>query len=497
MKTSICTVLFCALLPILQPTSMLAQGGGGRELPPPSGLSSIPFRFGPPGARSLGLGGAFIALADDATASEANPAGLTLLFRPEVSIHGRAGSTQLETIDLSSVVALDNLNSFRSDLGLPPLRPGDRIGNAFAESPLVELEDSNTEVSFASFVKPYEGYTFSIYYQKTADFSASSQFQAFDDGFLDIYRTQQRVGIDLESFGVSAAFKAGEFLSVGFSLRHSTLEVSTFQELRVDYFNDLEMQFENPDLIPPPNASIDQLLALPIIDFSLDRLTIDDSDGDITFNVGILLNPKPNAKWSVGLVYKNGGDYEVSGFAESIDCLNTNGLVDLDFTTPGVQGAFCNPETLTGDGVTIDGRALPGQRIKIPDFLGAGVAWRITDRLKLAFDANFITYSDLDQGLLDDPDSPGEIRPRLEAIDDEVELHLGLEYTSFLGGVPLFLRAGAYTDPDHDGFQGVDSDETFVTLGLGTVIGQNLQIDIAGQFGGPVDSGVLSLVYRF
>ena len=38
------------------------------------------------GARAAGLGGAFIAVADDATAISWNPAGLTQLYRPEVSI---------------------------------------------------------------------------------------------------------------------------------------------------------------------------------------------------------------------------------------------------------------------------------------------------------------------------------------------------------------------------------------------------------------------------
>src|SRR5437867_8648623 len=37
------------------------------------------FNFINPGARSLGLGGAFISLADDATAAQANPAGMTNL----------------------------------------------------------------------------------------------------------------------------------------------------------------------------------------------------------------------------------------------------------------------------------------------------------------------------------------------------------------------------------------------------------------------------------
>ncbi len=41
--------------------------------------------FTNPGARSLGLGGAFAAIADDATAAFANPAGLVQILRPEIS----------------------------------------------------------------------------------------------------------------------------------------------------------------------------------------------------------------------------------------------------------------------------------------------------------------------------------------------------------------------------------------------------------------------------
>src|SRR5260370_322495 len=52
-------------------------------------LSGLQFNFGNPGARSLGMGGAFLGLADDASAAEANPAGLTILRRPEVSLEVR------------------------------------------------------------------------------------------------------------------------------------------------------------------------------------------------------------------------------------------------------------------------------------------------------------------------------------------------------------------------------------------------------------------------
>src|SRR5688572_23177021 len=51
--------------------------------------AGIQFDFSLPGARSLGMGGAFVGLADDATAAWANPAGLKILSKPEVSFEGR------------------------------------------------------------------------------------------------------------------------------------------------------------------------------------------------------------------------------------------------------------------------------------------------------------------------------------------------------------------------------------------------------------------------
>lgn len=50
------------------------------------GLANLQFNFLNPGARALGMGGAFVAMADDATTSLANPAGLLNLTRPEAGI---------------------------------------------------------------------------------------------------------------------------------------------------------------------------------------------------------------------------------------------------------------------------------------------------------------------------------------------------------------------------------------------------------------------------
>ena len=67
------TVVFLA-------AALIAAGGFAQATP-----STFEFSFSNPGARSLGLGGAFTALADDATAAFANPAGLVQLGSLEVS----------------------------------------------------------------------------------------------------------------------------------------------------------------------------------------------------------------------------------------------------------------------------------------------------------------------------------------------------------------------------------------------------------------------------
>ncbi len=59
------------------------------------GISSTPSPVGS-GARALGMGGAFIATADDATAASWNPAGLIQLEKPEVSIVGAGLSESMK-----------------------------------------------------------------------------------------------------------------------------------------------------------------------------------------------------------------------------------------------------------------------------------------------------------------------------------------------------------------------------------------------------------------
>lgn len=67
----------------------------------------LQFDFLNPGAKSKAMGGAFVGLADDATATFANPAGLILIARPELSVearHSRLEALFLERGRLSGTI---------------------------------------------------------------------------------------------------------------------------------------------------------------------------------------------------------------------------------------------------------------------------------------------------------------------------------------------------------------------------------------------------------
>ena len=466
-------VVLAGLVWMTGPTPLQAQGptepppATDRELPDLSGASVVPFSFGPPGARSLGMGGAFIALADDATAAEANPAGLTKLSRPEVSVHGRQTDHAIEVLDLNAVTSLDSLNRFRRG---PNLRPASSVGNAFAEDTRTVFDPSVSEVSFASWVKPFDGYTFSVSYQKAADFQGANVFRAWDDEQLDYYQSRQILDLTVENFGLSAAFKAGPMLSIGFSVRYSYLVMNSFQDLRIDYLSDVERNFVSS------GAALEEVQALGILDQQITRQTLDDTDGVVTFNAGILINP--DGRVSLGLVYKQGADFYVDATGGTFGCQGPVGSFET----------FCPPANQT---------RIQGDPLQVPDVLGLGLAWKVTDRFKVALDANAVTYSDLTLPLRTGTNTSEQALRQFVPIEDEVELHFGMEYTAFMAGRPLSVRAGVYTDSDHDGFRDIDSEQTVYTFGLGTVLMNHFQIDLAAQKADSKESAILSMVYRF
>lgn len=124
--------------------------------------------FTNPGARSIGLGGAFAAIADDATAAFANPAGLVQILRPEISIEFRA---------TASTGNPDNL------YGVP---------------------NGVSGLGFFSFVYPSRNWAIAAY---------SHQMASLDFTFDGLYPMPRELSV--RSYATAAALEISEHLSLG------------------------------------------------------------------------------------------------------------------------------------------------------------------------------------------------------------------------------------------------------------------------------------------
>ncbi len=218
----------------------------GQEAPVKIGPTPLQYNFAPPGARSLGMGASFVGLADDATAAASNPAGLTILTRPEVSAHFSYTSFELEAPD--TVVGIGT-KTFSDHVGSP---------------------------SFFSFVYPWKAAAFSAYYQRSSDFRSHSFFEGLSlttDSRIPRY-DQVETRFKVEILGLAAAVKLGPKVSIGASAQASR---ATLQSV---------LRFTFPSAI-----GLGQLTLAP-----------DASDTKFTWNAGILFTPVP--KVSVGGVSK-------------------------------------------------------------------------------------------------------------------------------------------------------------------------------------------------
>src|ERR1700680_1447607 len=126
-------------------------------------LSGLQFNFGNPGARSLAMGGAFLGLADDASAAEANPAGLTILRKPEISLEG--GNYLADQI-------------FTTSGTYPPLAR--TSFNHYSK---------RAEVTFGSFVYPVKDFTFGVYYHQPLKNNGAGQVVPVRNQFTGAVQT--------------------------------------------------------------------------------------------------------------------------------------------------------------------------------------------------------------------------------------------------------------------------------------------------------------------
>lgn len=433
------------------PGPVFAQGGP----------TTLQFSFSNPGARSLGLGGAFVALADDATAAFANPAGLIQLTGPEVSIEGRYWE-------------------YRTPYAVGGRTSGEPTGIGL-DGPLrtAEAEFDASAVSFLSFVYPWRNWTFALSHHQSARFESLTATQGlFTDRTTDDPQPTCIAGtsvcrypdfrratrLDLETTSLSVAYRVVEDFSVGLGLSYFSADFL----VRSDTF--LIIDETLPQGFFGPNAYESEALVGSQI------ITSDDTD--IQPSLGFLWFMSP--RWSLGGVYRPGAE--------------------LHGPIAEVSGPALDPPYPVGTVRVLD----PAMPLDIPDVLGLGVAFRSqSGSWTGTFEWDLVRYSEILESIGRSP----VVEVDEVVLDDSMELRLGVEYAVLRWSPLVAFRGGVWHDPDHTIRTFEDDpleetllpggdDEIHISLGAGIAF-QHLQIDLALDFSDLVNTAALSVIYQF
>lgn len=346
---------------------------------------TLPTSFASPGARAAGMGGAFIGLADDSSAAFLNPAGITLLPGMELTIEGRTRSGE---------IPFSNSNSFTYDD--------------------LELEDA-TELSYLSFVLPFDKWGIGVFYGAQPETNASvSLEQGFEAPNGNIFTVPYAGTLELNDqyYGLGFGYAFENRLRFGasvYSAKRSLKSNGTFAE-----------RFE-----------INEPGFLYLYDYSSAAST-DWEDSDIGFNVGAHWADESNT-FSVGLSYRS----ELK-FGSSLD-------LAVNFT-----------ERFVVDGEELLNRTQSfndssGTSNIIPSALTLGFGWRPSPGWVVAVDYAVIDYSARKKELA--ATFSGQVGSQFGVaeymdVDDGLEPRAGVEYSFVAGKSNLSLRGGTWFETD-------------------------------------------------
>lgn len=388
------------------------------------------FQFGAPGARATALGGAFVGIADDATASVANPAGLTALKTAQFFVDVRyAGDDGADTVE-SSVGSL-TVNPVTGERDLPYLR-------------LTSQGQTDTSIvpDFIAFAWPFElgskGRRLVVSGSRQVILSVDREAEGTESRFaFDTFPNTVSDTGDVVAYSVaapvtgssatnvvywsaSAAFQVHQDFSVGATVSYANLDIEANSSTQV---NDPLQLFLDP--------THPRLPSQPALDFY--QTAVDGTDTGFAYSLGVQWNPVSSfggavAPWRFGAVYGKGVEFGV-------------------------------PETTTLNG-------LPGPSfenvIVVPDRYAVGASYALGTRWLFALQLERIEYSDQLDGFQSGVNFFTSARVADEAytidpaktvtfdVDDGTFVRIGTEYLLSLGQgkQDLAVRAGYYRSPD-------------------------------------------------
>ncbi len=410
------------------------------------------FNFVNPGARALGMGGAFVAVADDPTAAQANPAGLIFLEKPHFFFEYRGVQSDDNTFS-SNLGSLDvDPNTGARDLPYLGLSAGSESENVsaptfisvswpfklgapdrkltLAGSRLVHLDQERS-------LPGGSGGTGAI-------FSFDSFPLTVNGGNVQSYAIQSVVqgdsSIEIVSYDVAASLEMHRDFSAGLILSYATLDAQADSRTQVLDPQGVLVTPGNPRLPSQPDADIYDT-------------ELNDSDEDFTWSAAVHWHPDSvfaggASPWNVGAVYRRGARFSV----EETASLNGAVVQELD------------------------------NRIVIPDRFSLGLSYAFLERWLAVVEFERVEYSDQLDGFtpgvnyLTSPGVAGGLLGISAASDIEFEVddgniaRLGIEYVMPVGkgDSRLALRGGWYHTPDTrirmTGFESGDSsvNETYL-----------------------------------
>lgn len=388
-----------------------------------TGIASSPNPVGS-GARALGMGGAFIAVADDATAASWNPAGLVQLERPEFSI---VGDYSYRKEDFSSSIRPEIDTSSSTD---------------------------TTQLNFLSITYPFallnRNMTLSANYQRLYDFDRN-----FDHprNLAGAVIGRETVNFDQDGYlgamGLAYALELTPRLSIG-----TTLNIWT------DKFgvrNGWDLTVRTQSVITAINSP--PFGVIPIDPPLQIDVTLEDEYENFSgtnWNFGLLWNI--NDYFSLGAVFK-------TAFKGDLD--HTHTVTERD-----ASGTITSFNEIKEDA-----------HLHLPMSYGGGLSCRFSDRFTMDLD---VYRTDWSEYYIEDGQGnkfsgvDGRLKGQSD-VEDTTQVRLGAEYLFLLPerhlSVPV--RGGIFYDPEPK----EGDPEDFYGFSLGTGIGYKKFIfDVAYQF---------------
>lgn len=321
--------------------------------------------------------------------------------------------------------------------------------------------DNVVTPSFFSYVLPLERFTLSLFTNRIQDYQETFLLERrLSDSIPGFDETATgTIFVEVDNYGLGFSYILNRYLSVGGSVVLATMDVAS--------------RFRNGQ---PGNER--------------NGTNTIGSGSQLGAIAGVLI--KPLRRVSVGAVYHSG---------QSFDLVTT------------LFGLFLE----RGMDVRRTGQTRDIQYV-VPDKVTFGASWRPIDQLVTVLDVARTHYSKQvsDKFLIVDfMDSAAELTKDNFFIRDTWEVHLGSEYRMFFPGAAVALRAGVFTDPDHQlRFKGNNnghvansildfrfnraSQETDVgvTFGAGVALFNRVQLDAAGSLSRDANQVVVSMVIR-